>query len=439
MTIEGNDPEKLHAPAVSRKLVDVSVVPTEATNESEVSKLSNAEVDGDVGTATSDSSETTVLQPLNPEDKERPTQGIPKLRQEIEDRKAKSAGREPVIIRPNAQEAHQRQLRRIERKKGEVEQLTMGRKRIFFTVNGKGGAGKTPLTGYMCNIQMDITRVPTLCVDANETGSIHSLFGTTRENTLQLRNAVYHRRTFSSYDTIAEFAYKHHSGALLIGSDPQKAGKAILTLDAYIEAALIWNKAFPPLYIDSGNGFSDVPVIGSAMVANVMFFVALSEKHSSFEHVVETMIRYQDMGFAAKVNNGFLVINATKPGDTKRFYLDKIAAELTKFPKRDVYNEQTGVTSNVERRLEDLGITEERLFLIPFSPHIKEDGVISTDQNVIGLDTYEAYLDLLIAAYRQYAVYPEMTIESLSVPEPVDTDQLFKEASGFRRPSRAAS
>jgi len=415
--------ERQYAPGVSRKLVDVQATTNDPTIENEVGNVSKAASDGKSHHEPSDSSEkVAVLNPANPEDKERPTLGLPKIRQSIEDRLAASKGREPTIFPPNSEEAHQRQLRRISRKQGEVEQVTMGKKRIIFPVNGKGGVGKSPLAGYASNIQMDITRVPTLCVDANKTGSIHSLFGTTRENTLQLRPAVYDRQHFANYEAIAEYAFKHPSGTLLIGSDPQKVGKPRLRLAEYIEAIHIWNTAFPPTYIDSGNDFNDVSNIGSAMVANAMIFVALADKPVSFEHLVETMVTYQDMGFGAKVNNGFVVINATNPKDTKRDYLKKIAAELPRFPKKGVYNEQTGMTSNVERRLEDLGITEERLFLIPFSAHIKEDRVISTDPNVIGLGTYEAYLDLIIAVYRQYATYPPMTIKLVKAPEPVDSD-----------------
>lgn len=409
------------APAIDRSLIEAP--PIRPTLEGEVIQVTEQSGAANGASSAGMRADTRkTLRPVNPEDLEQPTMGLPKFKQRLENKKATNQKREPVIILPNRQEARLRQRKRIERKRAYLVFVSMGKKRIIMSANSKGGSGKTPDIGYASTIQMDITRVPTLCVDANENiGTMHNLFGLDdREDTLQLRDAVENRHKLSTYADVAQYAYKHPSGVLLISSDAQKAGKHLLEVNAFIHAAEIWNKSFPATYFDIGNGVGDVSNVGSALVANVILFSAYTGKESSFGALVETMIQYQDMNFEDKVNNSFIVINGTQPGETAEDYMKKLAAELVKFPRKGVHNEQTHVTETLERRLGDLGITEDRVFLIPYSDHIQKDSPISVDPEVIGYDTYEAYLDLLIAVYLQDNEYPAMTLESLSVPPPAE-------------------
>lgn len=437
-----------YAPQVDRSLMEVHKAkpsPAEAPAESEATTPTE-EVHGTVAQQPARIADhlpsPSQLRPANEEDYEPPTEGRAARIQRAEDAKAAKAGTVAKLILPDAAEARRRQLRRIERKESWVFQLTRRIQRIIMTANTMGGVGKTSDIGYSACIHASIANVPTLCVDANEnSGPMYSFFGLqSREGTLQLRDAVHMREDLWNYSALdIAGAFRHPSGALLIGSDVSRNGKHKLELETFNQALYIWNLPFPLEYVDIGNGLNDPSTIGSAMMATNMNFAAVADRPQSFVHLVETMIEYQNMGFGDKVRNGFIVINGTHPDATPKYYLETIARVLAGFPHRNVYNEATGVYADVPRTLADLGIVEERIFLIPFSQHIKDNKVISTDKDVIGLGTYEAHLDKIIAIYLQNASYPPMSFDSVKQPEADTSSFLVPDESTSPRTRRTAA
>jgi len=352
-----------------------------------------------------------------------PTKGWPAVQYGMQQRMQKiSKGYKPIELTPNKAERFERQLVRIDVKKDLLRQLTITNQRIVTVANSKGGASKTPDMGYLSCIQMDITRDPVLFIDANiNAGSAHALFGFNREETILLRQAVAGRHELNSYSTLAGVTARHPSGTRFIGSDVDGDEDGAFTLSEFNETIRINDGAFHSTYLDNGNGFSDIPNIGCIESANAVVFSALADKPSSLEGLVTTMDRYIDLQFEQKVYNGFVVINATQPGDTKQMYVDKLAACMKKQPSRLVT--RNGVTETVERDLSELKLTMDRIFMIPFSQHIRDDKVISTDPAVIGYDTYEAFLDILIAMFERNTKYSVRNLRHIASSDVQSTQQ----------------
>lgn len=301
----------------------------------------------------------------------------------------------------------EQQLMRIAALEDKLRRLTSRNQRLVATANSKGGVGKSPLTAYLACIAQQVSRDPMLLIDANESvGTAHELFGVERNETILLRQAVAERHLLRSYSMLAERATKHlETGVRIIGSDFHTEGTMPFDLGSFEEMGLITDSTVHSTFLDTGNGFTDVSNIGSVDIANALLFPALAGKQPSFDGLAKTMLKYSQEGFTDKVKNGFVVINATEPGATKQEFLDLIEKEAGRNPYT-TYNSQTGVKADAYLTVEDLGIVEERLFLIPFSAYIAGDGVVSPDPRVIGYDTYEAFLSILVAVYRQNATYP---------------------------------
>lgn len=338
---------------------------------------------------------------------EPPTEGWPAIQYGLQQNLQKVVkSYQPRELEPNVAEKFKRQQVRIANKQEELRHLTVTNQRIVSSVNAKGGVGKTPDVSYLSCIQMDVTRDPVQFIDANKNaGSANILFGISRHSTILLRQAVSRRRELTGYTDHAKVEAKHKSGVRFIGSDLEENATTGFSVEDFNEMVEINAKAFHSLYLDNGNGFSDVTNMGCLHSANALIFSALSDKPSSFEGLIITMIKYIELGFEAKVLNGFIVINATSPNETKQMYIDRIAETLRNHPPRRIFDPRTQITEDVEWTIRDLGISEDRLFLVPFSQHIKDDKVISTEPEVIGYDTYEAFLDILIAMFRQNAYY----------------------------------
>jgi MinD-like ATPase involved in chromosome partitioning or flagellar assembly len=364
-----------------------------------------------------------------------PTKGVQKIQFKVHKLlNGRSPGYKPLEVPPGKAEAFERQVGRIKEKQAKVAELTETRSRIIVPVNAKGGAGKTPSMGYLSCIQADITRDPVVFVDANTNmGTADYIFGIDRKSTILLREAVTRRHELDNYTAFKSVARRHPSGVRFVGSDVDEDANdpsvAAVYMDSNAEEKKLLGfnltefndmigihaKTFHTVYIDNGNGFADVTNLGCVESANALIFSALTDKPTSFAGLIITMNKYIELGFGAKVKNGFIVINATKPGDTKEMYIDRLQKELTQlYPTRKVTNHETQVTHEVDRTISEFGITEDRLFLVPFSQHIRDDKVISTDPTVIGYDTYESFLDILIAIFKQNAKYAPIQVRNVA-------------------------
>ena len=313
------------------------------------------------------------------------------------------------------------QLKRIEALTERLKFLTVMVERIVAILNSKGGAGKTPILAYLSCIQKKVTEEPVLFIDANEAvGTAHLWFGIERNETLLLQEAVLGRHELTSYSKIArKGAAKHlQSSTRFIGSNRKR--EKPFDSDEFIEMVEFVSESYNSTYLDTGNGFDSQSNIGTVEIANALLFPIIANNPGTYDGLVLSMQNYIEEGHGDKVRNGFIVVNATQPGDTKEKFLDIIKKELTKHPV-PTYNSVTRITRNVIPTLEDFGIDPDRMFLIPYSEYIAapQIKVITTDPSEIGYDTYEAMLSLLVTIFEQNAVYePRKKMQSIEIAEP---------------------
>lgn len=313
------------------------------------------------------------------------------------------------------------QLKRIEALVKRLKFLTVKNQRIITILNSKGGAGKTPIMAYLSCILKKVTEEPVIFIDANENvGTAHLWFNIERRETLLLQEAVIERKQLTSFKKIAKRAAKHlNTATRFIGSNRKREKPFNAT--EFIEMVRIIDESYNSTFIDTGNGFDSQSNIGAVEVANAFLFPILAKKPDTYDGLVLSMQNYIEEGHEAKVRNGFIVVNAAQPGDTKDKYLNIIQDELIKHPV-PTYNPATRITRDVIPTVADFGIEPERLFLIPYSEYIAapQINVITTDPSVIGYDTYEAMLVLLVAIFEQNAVYDSknnlLSTESLEIP-----------------------
>lgn len=360
-------------------------------------------------------------------DKPIPTEGWPALKYKVDQITRRMVSfYDPEI--PDMNKAERKkykfslQLKRIETLIERLKFLTVKNERIIAILNSKGGAGKTPILAYLSCIHKKVTEEPVIFIDANENvGTAHLWFGIERSLTLLLQEAVLERQQLTSYSRIArKGAAKHlQSSTRFIGSN-RKRGKPFDS-NQFIEMVRIVNESFNSTYLDTGNGFDSQSNIGTVEIANALLFPIIANNPGTYNGLVLSMQNYIEEGHGEKVRNGFIVVNATQPGDTKEKFLDIIRTELTKHPV-PTYNEVTRITRDIIPTLDDFGIDPDRLFMIPYSEYIAapQINVITTDPSEIGYDTYEAMLNLLVAIFEQNAVYDPrnnvQSIESTSMP-----------------------
>lgn len=274
--------------------------------------------------------------------------------------------------------------------------------RIICVINSKGGAGKTPVaTGLAATLQWAIK---TICgiIDANENnGTTGKRLGIGRDGLMLLRGAMADLDAISNLNKMSMVLGKHdQTGLIALLSNPSATNDRF-TLEQFVQLATVFFGNVHSGVLDTGNGNEHPANEGSFQVADFALFSAWAPKPDSFEGLVSSMDAYYKLGYAEKVHSSYIVISATSKKDTKeKFYkmLQNLVAELVK-------EEQPGATIARDLKMDELGITVENIFLIPFSQYIQGDSsdtivpAVDMDPAVTGVDTLIAFAELAIAIF----------------------------------------
>lgn len=273
--------------------------------------------------------------------------------------------------------------------------------RIICVINSKGGAGKTPVaTGLAATMQWSIK---TICgiIDANENnGTTGKRLGISRDGLLLLRGAMANLDAISNLNKMSMRLGKHdQTGLIALLSDPSATNDRF-TLEQFTKLANVFFGNVHSGVLDTGNGNEHSANEGSFQFADVALFSAWAPKADSFEGLVSSMDAYYKLGYEDKVRSSYIVISATDKKDTKdKFYkmLENLVGELVE--------DEPGSTVNRDRKMKELGITHDNMFLIPFSEYIQGSvtgtvvPAVDMDPRVTGVDTLIAFAELALAIF----------------------------------------
>lgn len=280
----------------------------------------------------------------------------------------------------------------------ELYYLSTTKRHIVTVLNSKGGSGKTPLAVYLAICLYQAVREQILLVDVNENdGTTAQRAGVDRTRTATIRHALAHPELFMSYDSIAEQLLKPPKyGVRVMSSDP--GGTDDIAKEPFKNMLLrLKYHGGHSMFCDSGNGNAKPANMAATEVADTLLFTVLADNPDTFEQALSTMHAYKQLGQGNKVRRGFVVVSATRPDDTREKFLETLRDTARKIRVRDETH------GSHELSIEEFNIQPERIFLIPHSDYIKERQV--ADHKKIGQEVFVAYLELLLAIFRQDVSY----------------------------------
>lgn len=304
-------------------------------------------------------------------------------------------------------------MERINELVTELIELADEIRRIIAVMNSKGGSGKSPLAANLATVLMWAIDMQVLLIDVNENdGSAHRTLGIKRKDTRSVRYVMNNLENFKYYNQLCRELGKprqQHKGVWLVCSDPGVTGN--FNKDLFLEMLLqLWLSVHSEV-LDGGNGNEVAANERSVEACTNLVISAMADDSDTFEKAISTLAAHYNMGHLDKVKNSFIAVNATHPGDTRNQYLEKLRLAAEELTVEDV---SKGETHKKERfTLEDLGITVDSIYLIPFDQYIKNRGV--ADVPSLQLETLIAYLELLVAIFKQNAA-----VRKLDISEPVD-------------------
>ncbi|GAC1369943.1 MAG: hypothetical protein NVSMB39_2290 [Candidatus Saccharimonadales bacterium] len=274
----------------------------------------------------------------------------------------------------------------------DIKALRKEKQRIVAVLNSKS-AGKTAFTDYFAATVAFTADLPVGVIDTNENnGTTAKLLGVSHEDTISLRHAIRDRENLKTPGNFFQIVGIHAKyPVLVIASDPNTQ-EPIDKAD-FIDMVKIAHGDVNLTVLDCGNGTSWSSNVGSVEVATDLVFVARADdeydegpvdSNDTFDNMVSTMWYYaQD--FSEKVAKSFVVINAVRSGQDKDYCLERIREAAKK----------------IKTTPEELGITKERMFLMPYSKHIARNRVVDLDPEVLGYTTRIAYSEVAKAILGQ--------------------------------------
>ncbi len=295
--------------------------------------------------------------------------------------------------------------------------------RILCVMASKGGVSKTPLIVYLAAVFAFATSTTNLVLEGNENdGTVNKRYGLARDSQALLNDVI------ANLSLIAD----HLSTLAILGKFEQASVWALLSAANEAENTFsmpeflaMFDKIrphFSNIWGDTGNGNRGAANEGLFLKSDVAFFPALAGNSDSWSTIITTMINLHQAGHSAKLRErSFIVINATKEGDTLEKFLEvfrEIATEAVK-PR---YSYETGDdnvaplwTNDPDELLRDLGfkfddagkLTGEGIFMVRHSDWIDGGNIVSVRPEDVGLGTIVDYLKIAVAAFMIPTQYKE--------------------------------
>lgn len=297
----------------------------------------------------------------------------------------------------------------------DIERLA---RRLFAILAAKGGAGKTPTTAGLAAVYQLATGCHVLLGDFNHnTGTTGERNGVYRdvENVGLLFDVLFNHQMIADYNTATGHFPTHEElniDILLSNiSSEGSESKTQPSVERVIETILTLKDAYHGVFCDTGNG-NDHPINEGALFASdVAGFTLIAGKKDQYEPFVATLMEFAKLGHYTKVQAAPKIICSTKKGDKP----EQFVAQLQTFVERHLARQKWTYTSpesgtqhtiadeeDIEQQshmvdlvMNDLGIVEDNIFMIPFSPYIEDNGVTSIKRRATGMPALIAYARIL--------------------------------------------
>jgi|GEM_PF-4072687 len=299
------------------------------------------------------------------------------------------------------------------------------RPRVVTVVNSKGGSGKTPNTTYLGVFAQEYTGNPCTLIDMNQNfGSTWRWVGVSQSDTITVYSAV----TSKPFAHIDEFhavtAIHKETGLRFIGSEDMDTTTAIgeiikqdqTTLpDEEVRTrvfrrfrAFIQNiKRFShSVFIDTGNGMSHASHTAAVDAGDVLVFPASWKDDDDIAGIQETVHGYINRGYGPKLRQrAFYMVygcpNLKKETIYERFCERVFAAYVAANFKGTSFAEMDPTYRKQKAReyADNLGITIDRLYLVPWSDYIAQKHVASAKISTVGTPTSLAIIQVLDDIY----------------------------------------
>ncbi|MDB5159966.1 MAG: chromosome partitioning ATPase [Candidatus Saccharibacteria bacterium] len=364
------------------------------------------------------------------DDPNAPTRGLPALSHQTKywtSRAVSEVGIRytPKETIPNAFERRERADAKLCALKEELYALIVAAKqhRIIVWLNSKGGGGKTPgSTVSSCVISWATRGEQILLVDANEsTGTTADRMGVSSRTTLKRVVGMEHLSNSEMTDLLPRHA---DYNVRVIASD--QAAATYIRTDDFMKFMGMLMQNVTSTVIDTGNGISYANM-GGARLADALVFPALWEDQSiqgsvnaSMKSLASTMNEYAKQGLEEKVRRAFIVVSRVREAKTEKEAL-QIKQEVWDtlehhFNMVDDLDSEVETGEERKMSLADHGMTIDQLIVVPTSKHIASGLPVDLDVDTIGINTLIAYLELLVAIYKQPVLnaMPEPSKEALA-------------------------
>lgn len=298
----------------------------------------------------------------------------------------------------------QRQLEELRMRLERLKRNAVHRPRTVTIVNSKGGSGKTPTATYLGVFAQEYTGNACTLIDINQNfGTTWRRVGVSQADTI----TVYAALTSAPFGHIDEFnavtAIHYETGLRFIGSEDMDTTAAvgqILNLENVDLAneevqrkvfrrfkAFIQNiKRFShSVFIDTGNGMSHASHIAAVNAADVLVLPANWSDDDDIAGIQETVHGYINRGYGPKLRQRAFYAVFGAPDLKKEViyeqFCDRVFAAYVaaKFKKGTLeamdpqYREQ-----KTREYVDNLGITIDRLYLVPWSSYIAEKNVAAS-------------------------------------------------------------
>lgn len=324
----------------------------------------------------------------------------------------------------------------LEARQKRVKRNAVHRPRKIAVVNPKGGAGKTPTAVYLAIFAKVFTGNSVTLIDINQNfGSTWRWVGVVRSLTITVFQAVT-SKPFQHIDEFNAVTAIHESGLRFISSEDMDTTIAIdqiigerqdeldekerhLRVFRRFKAFIQNIKRFShSIVLDTGNGMSHAAHTAAVDAADVLVFPAGWKNDDDIAGIQEGVHGYISRGFGPKLRQRAFYMLYGTPDQKKEVIYKKFCERVfanymaANFPP-EIYEKMEPPYREEKAReyADNLGITIDRLYLVPWSDYIAKKYVASAEIKQVGKPTALAITSVVDDIYA-------LNIES----DPVESD-----------------
>lgn len=304
-------------------------------------------------------------------------------------------------------------------------------KRIYGIFASKGGSGKTPTSAQLAALFKYATQLSTLIGDFNHNnGTTGKRMGVERsgKNVKLLFDVLRDHSLIENHDTATDHFPKHKETKVDVllsnNTSNQSEGDEKPAVRQVIDTLFKLKDAYNAVFCDTGNGNAHPINEGAMFSCDVAGFTLMADKKDQFLPLLDTLIEFAKLGHHEKVKAAPKIICATRKDDKPSKFLERFRVSVEEYlgsesmkwcyvspgtdmdriidyrtDLKDVEAQKAAVdaqkASMVEQLMVDHGITENNIFMVPFSAYIHTNGITSLKRRNTGMPALIAYARIL--------------------------------------------